>query len=97
MRRSRVARSRRKTSDSILSGAQLDVNLTHIGGPTVLIEVGGWPLLTDPTFDPPGQSYGAGARATRRGCRHPGRRRPHRAREWSLVDVGLVSSVGGAA
>ena len=33
-----------------------DVRLTHIGGPTVLIEVGGWRLLTDPTFDPPGRS-----------------------------------------
>jgi L-ascorbate metabolism protein UlaG (beta-lactamase superfamily) len=31
--------------------------ITHIGGPTVLIEVGGWRLLTDPTFDPPGESY----------------------------------------
>jgi L-ascorbate metabolism protein UlaG (beta-lactamase superfamily) len=35
----------------------MEVCLTHIGGPTVLIEVGGWRLLTDPTFDPPGQSY----------------------------------------
>jgi L-ascorbate metabolism protein UlaG (beta-lactamase superfamily) len=34
-----------------------DVRLTHIGGPTALIEVGGWRLLTDPTFDPPGRSY----------------------------------------
>ncbi len=31
--------------------------LTHIGGPTVLIEVGGWTLLTDPTFDAPGRTY----------------------------------------
>jgi L-ascorbate metabolism protein UlaG (beta-lactamase superfamily) len=36
------------------------VRLTHIGGPTVLIEVGGWRLLTDPTFDPPGKSYSFG-------------------------------------
>ncbi|MFL5827655.1 MAG: MBL fold metallo-hydrolase [Thermoleophilaceae bacterium] len=35
----------------------MQIYLTHIGGPTVLIEVGGWRLLTDPTFDPPGQSY----------------------------------------
>jgi L-ascorbate metabolism protein UlaG (beta-lactamase superfamily) len=35
----------------------MEVRLTHIGGPTVLIEVGGWRLLTDPTFDPPGRSY----------------------------------------
>lgn len=34
-----------------------DVRLTHIGGPTVLIEVSGWRLLTDPTFDPPGKRY----------------------------------------
>ena len=34
-----------------------ELKLTHIGGPTVLLEVGGWRLLTDPTFDPPGGSY----------------------------------------
>lgn len=34
-----------------------DVRVTHIGGPTTLIEVGGWRLLTDPTFDPPGRRY----------------------------------------
>jgi L-ascorbate metabolism protein UlaG (beta-lactamase superfamily) len=34
--------------------------ITHIGGPTTLIEVEGWRLLTDPTFDPPGGSYGFG-------------------------------------
>jgi L-ascorbate metabolism protein UlaG (beta-lactamase superfamily) len=33
------------------------VRLTHIGGPTALIEIGGWRLLTDPTFDAPGQRY----------------------------------------
>lgn len=31
--------------------------LTHLGGPTVLAEVGGWRVLTDPTFDPPGRRY----------------------------------------
>jgi L-ascorbate metabolism protein UlaG (beta-lactamase superfamily) len=36
------------------------VRLTHVGGPTVLIEVGGWRLLTDPTFDPPGRQYAFG-------------------------------------
>jgi L-ascorbate metabolism protein UlaG (beta-lactamase superfamily) len=35
----------------------MELRLTHIGGPTVLIEVGDWRLLTDPTFDPPGQRY----------------------------------------
>jgi L-ascorbate metabolism protein UlaG (beta-lactamase superfamily) len=34
-----------------------DVRITHIGGPTALIEVNGWRLLTDPTFDPPGRRY----------------------------------------
>jgi len=34
-----------------------DVRITHVGGPTVLIEAGGWRLLTDPTFDPPGRRY----------------------------------------
>lgn len=36
------------------------MRLTHIGGPTTLIEVGGWTLLTDPTFDPPGRRYAFG-------------------------------------
>jgi L-ascorbate metabolism protein UlaG (beta-lactamase superfamily) len=35
----------------------MDVRVTHIGGPTTLIEFGGWRLLTDPTFDPPGGRY----------------------------------------
>ena len=34
-----------------------EVRVTHIGGPTVLLEFGGWRLLTDPTFDPPGGHY----------------------------------------
>lgn len=33
------------------------LRITHIGGPTTLIEIGGWRLLTDPTFDPPGRRY----------------------------------------
>jgi L-ascorbate metabolism protein UlaG (beta-lactamase superfamily) len=33
------------------------VRLTHIGGPTVLIEMGEWRILTDPTFDAPGRRY----------------------------------------
>ncbi|MEA2348810.1 MAG: hypothetical protein QOG62_2597 [Thermoleophilaceae bacterium] len=31
--------------------------MTYIGGPTALIEIGGWRILTDPTFDPPGKRY----------------------------------------
>jgi L-ascorbate metabolism protein UlaG (beta-lactamase superfamily) len=38
----------------------MGVRLTHIGGPTVLIELGGWRLLTDPTFDPAGGKYNFG-------------------------------------
>jgi L-ascorbate metabolism protein UlaG (beta-lactamase superfamily) len=38
----------------------VDVRLTHIGGPTVLIEVAGRRILTDPTFDPPGRKYSFG-------------------------------------
>ena len=34
--------------------------LTHIGGPTLLVEVAGWRLLTDPTFDPAGGHYDFG-------------------------------------
>ena len=37
-----------------------DLRITHIGGPTVLIDVRGWRLLTDPTFDPPGRKYNFG-------------------------------------
>lgn len=36
------------------------IHVTHIGGPTALIEVGPWRLLTDPTFDPPGRRYNFG-------------------------------------
>jgi L-ascorbate metabolism protein UlaG (beta-lactamase superfamily) len=35
--------------------ASLETTLTLIGGPTVLIELGGLRLLTDPTFDEPGK------------------------------------------
>ena len=30
------------------------ITITLIGGPTALIEAGGFRFLTDPTFDPPG-------------------------------------------
>jgi L-ascorbate metabolism protein UlaG (beta-lactamase superfamily) len=41
--------------------------LTHVGGPTVLVEVAGWRLMVDPTFDPPGRrySFGLGASSTK--------------------------------
>jgi L-ascorbate metabolism protein UlaG (beta-lactamase superfamily) len=43
------------------------IRLTHIGGPTVLIEAEGWRILTDPTFDPPGKTYkfGWGSKSTK--------------------------------
>jgi L-ascorbate metabolism protein UlaG (beta-lactamase superfamily) len=34
-----------------------EARITYVGGPTVLLEVGGWRILTDPTFDPPGRRY----------------------------------------
>ncbi|RSM72558.1 MBL fold metallo-hydrolase [Actinoplanes sp. ATCC 53533] len=34
-----------------------DARITHVGGPTTLIEVAGWRILTDPTFDAPGRTY----------------------------------------
>lgn len=33
------------------------LTLTHFGGPTLLVEVAGWRILTDPTFDAPGKKY----------------------------------------
>ena len=36
------------------------MNITHIGGPTALIEYGGLRILTDPTFDPAGGKYNFG-------------------------------------
>jgi L-ascorbate metabolism protein UlaG (beta-lactamase superfamily) len=36
------------------------LRVTHIGGPTALLEVAGWRILTDPTFDPPGRRYAFG-------------------------------------
>ncbi|HWS32393.1 MAG TPA: MBL fold metallo-hydrolase [Actinoplanes sp.] len=38
----------------------MTVTVTHIGGPTTLIEVAGLRLLTDPTFDEPGRRYAFG-------------------------------------
>jgi len=38
----------------------VNLHLTHIGTATVLLEFGGWRILTDPAFDPPGGKYGFG-------------------------------------
>ena len=36
------------------------LQMTHLGGPTVLLQLGSWRILTDPTFDPPGNTYAFG-------------------------------------
>ena len=36
------------------------VRITHIGGPTALIEIGSLRILTDPAFDPAGTRYTQG-------------------------------------
>jgi L-ascorbate metabolism protein UlaG (beta-lactamase superfamily) len=48
-----------------MSGNQAGVGLRYLGGPTALLEVGGLRLLTDPTFDPPGD-YPVGNRVLRK-------------------------------
>jgi L-ascorbate metabolism protein UlaG (beta-lactamase superfamily) len=42
------------------------VRITHIGGPTVLIEIGQLRFLTDPTFEPAGYQYVAGPQIIRK-------------------------------
>jgi L-ascorbate metabolism protein UlaG (beta-lactamase superfamily) len=60
------------------------IRLTHIGGPTVLVEMGGWRLLTDPTFDAPGRRYGFGWGASSRKLSGPA---------LSVEEVGAVDAV----
>jgi L-ascorbate metabolism protein UlaG (beta-lactamase superfamily) len=57
----------------------------YLGGPTALIELGGLRLLTDPTFDPPGD-YPIGDRSLRKTI--GGIVSPH---DVGLVDVVLLS------
>ena len=33
------------------------VELTYIGGPTMVVDIGGFRAITDPTFDPAGSEY----------------------------------------
>jgi L-ascorbate metabolism protein UlaG (beta-lactamase superfamily) len=40
--------------------------ITYIGGPTALVELGGFRLLTDPTFDPAGSEYPTAAYTLRK-------------------------------
>ena len=60
------------------------IRITHVGGPTVLIEVGGWRLLTDPTFDPPGRRYRFGWGTTSRKLTGPA---------LSAADLGPIDAV----
>jgi L-ascorbate metabolism protein UlaG (beta-lactamase superfamily) len=43
-----------------MASLETTLTLTLIGGPTVLIELGGPRLLTDPTFDEPGKCESGG-------------------------------------
>ncbi|MGY1600911.1 MBL fold metallo-hydrolase [Geodermatophilus sp. SYSU D00815] len=43
-----------------MTSTRVGLRLTHVGGPTLLVEYGGWRLLTDPTFDRPGRRYAFG-------------------------------------
>lgn len=63
------------------------VRITHIGGPTALIEFGGWRLLTDPTFDLPGRRYGFGWGAASRKLAGP----TVRPSELGPIDAVLLS------
>src|SRR4029079_8411540 len=56
-RRLRAGLGRRARPDGSAAERMSGVRITHIGGRTTLIEVGGWRLLTDPTFDPAGGKY----------------------------------------
>ena len=42
------------------------LRLTYIGGPTLLLELGGLRVLTDPTFDPAGAEFRSGAYVLRK-------------------------------
>ena len=42
------------------------LRLTYIGGPTLLLDIGGLRLLSDPTFDPAGAVFRAGAYVLRK-------------------------------
>jgi L-ascorbate metabolism protein UlaG (beta-lactamase superfamily) len=63
------------------------IRITHIGGPTTLIEVGSWRLLTDPTFDAPGRRYGFGWGSSSRKLRAPA----VQVRSLPPIDVVLLS------
>ncbi|MCV7175613.1 MBL fold metallo-hydrolase [Mycolicibacterium sphagni] len=63
------------------------LQLTHLGGPTTLMEIDGWRILTDPTFDPPGRRYTFGWGTSSRKIAGPARP----AEVVAPVDVVLLS------
>ena len=65
----------------------MEISVTHIGGPTVLIEAGGWRLLTDPTLDPPGRKWTFGVGASSRKLAGPSAT----AEELGEIDAVLLS------
>ena len=60
------------------------MRLTRIGGPTALIELEGWRILTDPTFDPPGRTYAFAPGARSRKTTGPA---------MALDDIGRIDAV----
>ena len=63
------------------------ITFTHIGGPTTLIEVEGWRILTDPTFDAPGRTYRFGWGTSSRKTTGPA----IQAADLGVVDVILLT------
>src|SRR5688500_15357452 len=64
-----------------------NVRITHIGGPTTLIEFAGWRILTDPTFDPAGKRYFFGWGTTSKKTAGPS----HTPAEVGEIDAVLIS------
>ena len=60
------------------------LTFTHVGGPTALLEVDGWRILTDPTFDAPGRTYKFGWGTSSRKTAGPA---------LSVEEVGAVDAV----
>jgi L-ascorbate metabolism protein UlaG (beta-lactamase superfamily) len=60
------------------------ITFTHIGGPTTLIEVEGWRILTDPTFDAPGRTYKFGWGTSSRKTTGP---------SIAAADIGAIDAV----
>jgi L-ascorbate metabolism protein UlaG (beta-lactamase superfamily) len=42
---------------AILKNMKDTVNVTYLGGPTIILEIGGLRLITDPTLDPAGETF----------------------------------------